>query len=428
MAFEFARARFTELRNPALAQIAAGVRAALADIADPQAAEDHVQAIDHLIRAQQRRVHFDIVTVIQVRDRKDGRLLFRSPANLELGPVPVGYSRTTVAGATFYVYCEQDEHWEFAFAQARLGTLWLLRQLSSDMTIDILIAFPLIVVPVWLAVRLGVRPLRNLANSIAKRGPDDLSPVVVARRHVELVLLADAFNLQLARVLRLLTGERAFVQDAAHELRTPMAVVAVNAHAVTHAEDPVERAAAEMRLHSGLARASHLVEQLLLLTRLDAARPNEILSENVVSLIREELAALAPAALAKNIELALESPESLQALIESHTLRSIVSNLVDNAIRYGLEGGHVLVTVESAGEEWTLRVSDDGIGIPPTERERVFERFYRGDDGGAHGTGLGLAIVRAAATRLGVVVLISDGIAGRGCTFLVRFPPRQLFK
>jgi two-component system sensor histidine kinase QseC len=119
--------------------------------------------------------------------------------------------------------------------------------------------------------------------------------------------------------------------------------------------------------------------------------------------------------------LALEAPDSLDQSVEFHALRSIVGNLADNAIRYGRNGGRVIVTLVAADGGWTLSVADDGAGIPEADRGRVFERFYRGDHDELQGTGLGLAIVRAAATRLGGTVRITDGLDGRGCTVIVQF-------
>jgi signal transduction histidine kinase len=423
MAFEFVQTRLLELNNPSLAQSVTGLREALTGIDDSRVATSIIQGIDRLARSRRRQAHLDVATLIQVRDRRDGRIVFGSSADLQLERLETGYSRQMLGGTLYNVYFEGNGRWEIAVGQASIPTSWLLKEESHELTTDILLAFPLMLVPVWLAVWLGLRPLHSLANDISKRNPDDLSPVQVMQRHAELTLLADAFNLQLSKVGRLIARERAFLQDAAHELRTPMAVVAVNAHAVANAQTADERAAAEARLHSGLLRTSHLVEQLLALTRLDVGRPGEMAVRDVVPLVRDDLAAVAPRAVAKNIDLALEAPDCLNQPVEFHPLRSIVGNLVDNAIRYGRNGGRVVVVLALRGEGWTLSVADDGLGIPAVDRDRVFERFYRGDHEETQGTGLGLAIVRAAAARLGGTVHITDGLDGRGCTFFVQFLP-----
>lgn len=423
MAFDLWKERMLERANPGSAQLVPALRAALAGIDDSHVANRVLLSISRMGETWRRQAHVDVATLTQVRDRRDGRIVFREPADLQLEQPTAGYSRLMLAGTLYNVYFERDERWEIAVGQADLPTSWVLKQEAHDMTTDFLLACPLLLVPVWLAVWLGLRPLHHLANSISKRHPEDLAPVQVRRQHAELTLLADAFNLQLARVGRLIARERGFLQDAAHELRTPMAVIAVNAHAVANAKTTVERDEAEARLHSGLSRTSHLVEQLLALTRLDVGRLREIAWRDVVSPVREDLAALAPTALAKSIDLALEAPDHLNRPVESPALRSIVGNLVDNAIRYGRSGGRIVVVLAPFGEGWYLSVADDGIGIPQADRDRVFERFYRGNHEQTQGTGLGLAIVRTAAARLGGTVHITDGLDGRGCTFVVQFLP-----
>jgi two-component system sensor histidine kinase QseC len=407
--------------NPGLVMFTTALRDTLTDVDDPQLAGSYAQAIDRMVRNQNRQDHIDVARLIQIRDRQDGRVVFRSPADLQLDRLQPGYSNRIVAGRLYHLDCERDGRWEITYGQESIPTPWLLKELATNLTKTMLMAFPLVLLPVWLAVWLGLRPLRQIANSISKRNPDDLSPVKITRQHAELNLLADAFNVQLAKVAQLIARERAFVQEAAHELRTPMAVVAVNAYAVANAPTADERAAAEARLHAGLSRTSHLVEQLLALTRLDVNRPNEMALRDVVPVVRDELAAVAPAAVAKGIDLALDAPARLNEPVELHALRSIVGNLADNAIRYGNPGGRIVVTLTSTGEGWTLSVADDGPGIPAADRGRVFERFYRGDHNEMQGTGLGLAIVRAAATRLRGTVHITDGLDGRGCTFCVQF-------
>lgn len=421
LAFELLMTRLGESNNPALLQFTTGLREALVDFDDPRLVGHVLQVISRVSQSQRQQAHLAVDVLLQVRDREDGRIVFRSHPDLLPGPLPTGYSKKILAGTLYHFYFEREGRWEITVGQTSIPTSWLLKQISHDMTRDLLVAFPLVVVPVWLAVWLGLRPLRQLANGISKRDPDDLAPVETLQQHEELKLLADAFNVQLARVTQLIARERAFVQDAAHEMRTPMAVIAVNAHAVANARTEEERAAAEVRLHSGLSRTSHLVEQLLALTRLDVSRPNEMAVRDVVSLVRDELATAAPAAVARGIDLALEAPDSLDAPVEFHALRSIVGNLVDNAVRYGCNGGRVVVTLAPVGGSWILSVADDGIGIPAADRDRVFERFYRGAHDETHGTGLGLAIVRAAAARLGGVVRITEGLNGRGCTFFVQF-------
>ena len=421
IALQFWQQRLLEAHNRGLARAVAGLHGALGGIDDPQRATNILQAFDRSNQSQFREEHADVTAFFQVWDRRDGRVVFGPLRDLRLGDLAAGYSKRTIAGSPYYIYFQCDERWGIAVWQARVSASWLLKRLNDDTTMYVLISLPILLFPCWLALRVGLRPLRDLANDIGNRAPDDLGSVAITGQHAELNLLANAFNQQLARVRRLIAREREFVQDAAHELRTPMAVIAVNAHAVADARTAEERAAAEARLHSGLSRASHMIEQLLVLARLDVAGRTDMALRDVVSLVKNDLARAGHSAVTRDIELSLEAPDCLEAPVEIHTLSSIVGNLVENALRYGRRGGRVVVTLEANQEGWSLRVEDDGIGIPVADRARVFERFYRGDHYEVPGTGLGLAIVQTAAARLGGIVSVGDGLGGRGCGFKVQF-------
>jgi signal transduction histidine kinase len=266
----------------------------------------------------------------------------------------------------------------------------------------LLLAVPFIVVPVWLSVRSGLRPLQDFARSIAERERDDLRPLGIHPKHRELKPLAEAIDGLLQRLRLRLDGERLFVQDAAHEIRTPLAVVSTQAHVMAHSATADERLRAYGLLNQAIARASHLARQLLLLATLDDAQrtlPREI---DLAQATRELLAQVAPQAMARGIELSLEAPDHLPCSVDEPAFASIVMNLVDNAVRYGRAGGNVAVGLRSDGERVSLHVQDDGPGIPEAEHALVFERFYRCAREDDSGTGLGLAIVRQAALRMGV--------------------------
>jgi signal transduction histidine kinase len=358
--------------------------------------------------------------LFELRDRSSGEVVFSSRRDRQFKDVAPGFSTKLADGTLYYVDVRLTPHWQITVAQEWMPTGWLIKEAVGSLAIEFLIAVPLVLIPVWLAVWLGMRPLRNLAQGIAARDPDDLTPIRVAQKHAELRVLAEAFNVLLVKLGQRMARERSFIHDAAHELRTPMAVVAVQAHAVANARSDEERAAAEDQINVGLARASHLIQQLLMLARMDVSRKTDVVLSDLVPVVREDLAAAAPAAIAKQIDLGFEAPDSLERSVEVHAVHSIVGNLVDNAIRYGDDGGRVVVALQAADDGWELTVSDDGPGIPVAERERVFERFYRGSGHDTPGTGLGLPIVRMAAQRLGGHVEITDGLDGRGCTFSVR--------
>lgn len=296
---------------------------------------------------------------------------------------------------------------------------------SSVLLENLLIALPCVLLPLWLSVRSGLKPLQQLADRIARREATDLSHLGVPARYRELAPLTLALEDLLTRLRHKVERERAFVQDAAHELRTPLAVVAAQAHVMAHA-DAGERAQAHALLQQAIARASHLAQQLLVLASLDDAQRAAPRTIDVAQVVRQLLAQAAPAALSRGMDLSLDAPDRLQATVDEAALESIVHNLVDNAVRYANAGGNVAVSLQADADRLLLRVQDDGPGIAPADQPHLFDRFWRGAGHELPGSGLGLAIVQQAARRLGGIVAPQDGLRrpdGRtGAGFCVDLP------
>lgn len=286
----------------------------------------------------------------------------------------------------------------------------------------LLLALPFVLLPVWFSVRNGLAPLQRFAHAITQRPPEDLGPLQHRPRHAELLPLADALDDLLLRLRQRFDRERVFVQDAAHELRTPLAVVATQAHVIAHAASEQERERAYAVLTQAIDRASHVAQQLLMLASLDDAQRRVPRELDVAQAARGLLAQLAPQALARGIELSLDAPDRLLSQLDEPAFASALQNLVDNAIRYGRAGGTVAVTLRGDDERISLHVQDDGPGIPAADHGLVFERFYRGAHPDVPGSGLGLAIVKQAALRMGGHAKLTPGLAGRGVGFLMSVP------
>lgn len=274
---------------------------------------------------------------------------------------------------------------------------------------------------IWLSVRWGLMPLRQLAQRIAQRRAGDLTPLQVDRSYAETAPVVQALNALLQRESQRLDTERNFLADAAHELRTPLAAVSAQAHLLLQEPDPEARRDAATALRQGIERVSHLLVQLLTMARAEArdrtAHPESQLLD-LAELLRERAALLAPLARSRRIELSLQAPEQLAWQGERAALHSVIDNLLDNAIRYTPPGGCVEASLQSrAHGELCLSVADDGPGIAPAERELVFERFYRVAGSSETGTGLGLAIARRMAESLGGRIEIGPGLQGRGASF-----------
>ncbi len=354
----------------------------------------------------------------------DGRTLYLSPQaqGAAIDDGATGSRGIAVHGQRYRVHAVASQRWRLAVGKRIFEKDWARGMLSRDLAVIAFLTLPFMLVPLWIAVAGGLRPLRRLSRSIAARGPDDLQALVLGTNYEELRPLTGSLDRLFAQLRAKMEREHAFVADAAHELRTPMAVIAAQAHVLAKAEGAPQRTDAERKLEHAVARASHLIGQLLALAHVDSDERRTLVMLDVAALVRSELALLAPAAFARRLELSFDAPDILTHAVEAHALRSILHNLVGNAIRYVQEGGQVTVALAARDGALTLTVTDNGPGIAPAQRDLVFERFYRGQQQDAHGSGLGLAIARQAAARLGGTVALESGPNGVGCCFVVTLP------
>jgi signal transduction histidine kinase len=371
----------------------------------------------------------------------DNRRIFFNPARpypyppltAPLSSQPLHSVGTVIDGTPYRIYRRDSLRWSLRLALPELTLIDLIKRdgLDPGLIVPMLIALPLLLLPLGLAVKRGLLPLRVLSGQLAGRKAQDLAPLDFDVKYGELKPTVAALDALLQQLSGKIVREQGFVQDAAHALRTPMALIAAQAHVLARARTPEARLDAEQDINHAIARASHVIRQLLELARVDGMLAPNRQNWDVAQLARHDLAQMALTAMACQIELELEAPETLLHVLERNTFQSILHNLVDNAIRYGKPGGTVLVDLQKQGEDLLLSVSDDGPGIALEEREAVFERFYRGSgqDGSAHGSahdthgaGLGLAIVRQAAARLGGSVALLSAANGRGCRFVVQIP------
>lgn len=361
--------------------------------------------------------------VFRLEDR-DGRLLFSAPLlrDRTLSAPPGHVSTMEMDGVPYWVYRVDAARWRLYAAEPERTLALVVPNNTRAVLPYLLIALPLVLVPAWLAVALGLRPLRQLTERLKRRSPADLTPLGFQARHAELQPLVQALDGLLAQLKARIDRERAFVQDAAHELRTPMAVIATQAHALVGAADVGQRREAQQQLESAIARASHLTQQLLDLARLDDAPSAAPPAIDVAQWLRQVMADMAPVAMARDMDLSLVAPDRLTVAVEPGALLFIVQNLLANAIGHTPPGTRIVVTLAGSAHPLCLSVEDDGPGIAPEEAAKVFERFHRGADPQTRGAGLGLAIVQQAAARLGGEVRLGPGLEGHGAGFHLRLP------
>jgi two-component system OmpR family sensor kinase len=284
---------------------------------------------------------------------------------------------------------------------------------------------PVLALLIWFAVGHALEPLQRLTALVKARRVDALDSLPDAGLPDEVHPLVTALNDLLGRLRNALGRERAFMADAAHELRTPLTALHLQMGMLARAGSESERAAAMSTLSAGVQRAIRLVEQLLALARQEPRADDRRAPVRLDDLAREIVAELVPLADAGHIDLGIEAAQPASVAGDADALRTLLRNLIDNAVRYTPAGGRVDVTVE-ASPAARVTVSDTGPGIPPEERSRVFDRFYRRAGTEPPGSGLGLAIVKAIAEAHGATVALADGPGGpggKGLSVIVSFPP-----
>lgn len=275
-----------------------------------------------------------------------------------------------------------------------------------------------------IATRQAVKPVERLGNAIRDRPDDDLTPIQADDLPREVVPLVDATNLHMNRIERMVEARRRFIADAAHQLRTPLAVLKTQAEYALRQTDIDEMRPAVSAFHKSLSSAIRLTNQLLALSRAEPVNGLAMPAQHVdlAAIVRDTVIELLPLAANKAIDLGYESPGDRPAMVTGQPLllREMVSNLIDNALRYTPNGGQVTASVQHEGGSVLLRVRDNGPGIPESQRQNVFLRFYRLESGDTQGSGLGLAIVReivlAHAGRIGL-----DDAPGGGLLVTVAF-------
>ncbi len=415
--------------DPGLLKYGDALLDSLAPIADPTQAAAVVASTNHWTNIRRRQIGLLPGSAMhELRDSASGHVVYAPPGLQDLGIPPPqlhtgsSISEPIVQGRPYRVYTGRNARWILRIVENKRTDADYLHYNGRSLVPYLLLAAPFVLLPVWLSVRNGLRPLQQLASRIARRNTDDLQPVGFNARHRELKPLEQSLDHLFAQLRQKVERERAFVQDAAHEIRTPLAVITAQAHVMARSQIEEERTQAQVHMEQAIARTSHLAQQLLDLAALDEAQrpvPREL---DVAQWLRAALAQAVPQAMERQIELSLDAPDTLPARLDLPALESIVHNLIDNAVRYTTAGGNVAVGLRQDGTLLHLGVQDDGPGIPAIEQGRVFERFYRGLGHAANGSGLGLAIVRQAALRMGGQVRVGEGLNGRGVGFFVSIP------
>lgn len=322
---------------------------------------------------------------------------------------------TLTTGERFVVAQESDFRDEMARASALRTVL------------PFVVLVPVLLLVVAALVRQLFRPIGALAQELDRRTEQDLQPIDLRPAPSEVRPFVHAINRLLGRVAQDQERQRRFVADAAHELRSPLTALSLQAERLAEAEmsDPARGRLSLLR--QGIERGRSLLDQLLTLAKVQSASESLPSPISIQGIYRRVLEDLMPLAEAKHIDIGVEGTQDVRVGVSELDMIALVKNLVDNAIRYTPEGGRVDLSVSGARGHAMLRIQDTGPGITLSERKRVFDAFYRTLGSGQLGSGLGLAIVQAIANRIGAEIRFdfSDAQRQTGLSVTVLIPKEE---
>lgn len=302
------------------------------------------------------------------------------------------------------------------------------RQIMLRMMLPQTVLVLLASLAVWFGVGIGLRTLTAMRREIENRSHVDLSPIEEAGVPAEVQPLVRAMNDLLSRLSAALAAQQRFIADAAHQLRTPVAALKMQAELATRQVRDGEVAVTLQHLHTAADHAARLVSQLLTMARAEPGSHRSVMRQPValMSLARDITREWVPRALTRRIDLGFDDASAAATIsADPFLIHEMLNNLIDNAIQYTPPGGRVTVRIRQQDDQAILEVEDDGPGIPVEEREKVFERFYRMPGGAPEGCGLGLAIVREIAQGHQATVAVQSAAGGRGTCMIVTFPSPQ---
>ncbi len=372
----------------------------------------------------------------------DGTQLFRSSRSALPPRAVLGFSDVEANGNRYRVYSLQTPLQTVQIAQDLSARTARARALAIRAVLPFGLLTPLLMLAVWWVISRSLAPIERARKQVAQRAADDFSPLPNTDLPDEVRPLVDELNLLFGRVRGAFDAQKNFVADAAHELRSPLTALKLQAQALRKPDDdPAAREAGVARLNQGIDRAIRLVEQLLALARAEASGSPTSGNTHAAlqDVVKLAVADVLPHAQHRQVDLGVagdlpEAPVQVSGQLEA--LRVLMRNLLDNAVKYTPMGGRVDVSLQLDGGQPLLRVEDSGPGIAEEERERVFDRFYRGGQTvtaanhgeeasaeAAPGSGLGLAIVQAIAAQHGATPQLGRSERLGGLQVDIRFPP-----
>jgi two-component system OmpR family sensor kinase len=357
----------------------------------------------------------------------DGVRIFESAEEAALPQIAVlGFADVRARGTTYRVFSMQTRALVIQVAQDMAVRRQMAGALALRSIAPVALMAPILMLVVWWVVSRSLAPVARVRRQVAARQAEDLSPVSEDELPEEVRPLVHELNLLFERVRRAFDAQKNFVADAAHELRSPLAALKLQVQGLQRAGDQAARELAVNRLAAGIDRATRLVEQMLALARHEAAAAGTppLEAVDLAEVARLAISDAVAAAQARHIDIGVAQADPATVSGRKEALRVLLRNLLDNAVKYTPGGGRIDVRIAAGEDGVVLSVEDSGPGLPPAERERVLDRFYRTGDAqaaSAPGSGLGLAIVKSIADLHGASVSLGPSERLGGLRVAVRF-------
>ncbi|MEO8858803.1 MAG: ATP-binding protein [Burkholderiaceae bacterium] len=360
--------------------------------------------------------------VIQIWGANGAKIFQSNPIALPSNAV-LGFSDVTLDGTRYRVYSVQTPFQTIQIAQDMDGRQARARALAVRAMLPMALIAPLLMLVLWWVIRRSLAPLERTRQQVAVRAAEDLSPLPERELPDEVRPLVQEINLLFARLHTAFDAQTAFVANAAHELRSPLTALKLQAQALARTSDEGARTLAAARLNQGIERAIRLMNQLLVLARHESdVGPHAALQRvNLNDLVQQAVTDVLPQAQQRAIDLGVEPSAPSWAQGDADALLILLRNLLENAIKYTPNDGRIDVTVQGSDGVSGFTVEDSGPGIPDADLAHVFERFFRSAQASASGSGLGLAIARAIAERHHAVLTLSRSARLGGLRAELRF-------
>lgn len=335
-----------------------------------------------------------------------------------------GHGKDQYNNDTWYFYAIKKHGLHFQVAQPANDRQDMFLEVYSRLLIPILIQLPVIAILITILIRQGFVPLRRLSQSIERRTPSYLEKLPMHHVPIEIKSMVEALNNLFVRLSNSLTTQRRFTADAAHELRTPITAIRLQLDLLSRAKDEKDRQETIGLLFKSVDRATHLIEQLLTLARQE---PESLESQwevrNLCEIVKEAIQNNQSLADSRDTKVSMVMPDSIMVEGEAYHLMTMISNIVNNAIRYTPSGGMVNITLLDRGDHSQLDISDTGSGIRKEDQDRIFDRFYRASSK-ENGAGLGLSIVKSIADHHGIEISVYSDTGTEGTLFRLLFPKK----